>query len=64
MNTPAPKTLLTLREQAAALSISWRHLQNLARARAIPSVRLGRRILFSPPAVERAIEKLTIREIG
>jgi len=57
------KTLLPLREQAELLSISWRHLQELSRKRLIPCVRLGRRILFNPLHVEKALEKLTVREV-
>ena len=57
------KTLLPLKEQAASLSISWRHLQELTKKRLIPHVRLGRRILYSPLATARALEKLTVRSI-
>lgn len=58
------KTLLTLREMAAALSISWRHLQNLTKKRAIPCVRLGYRVLYDPVQVHAAIDRNhTVRAI-
>jgi hypothetical protein len=56
------KTLLSEKEQAAQLSISWRGLQEARRKRLIPFVRIGRRVLYRPADVERALEHLTIRE--
>jgi Helix-turn-helix domain len=57
--------LLTESEQAELLTCSVRHLQNLRRAKLIPYVRLGPRLVrYDPTAVERAIQKLTIREHG
>lgn len=51
------KTLLTRNEQAEALSISWRHLENLRKARLIPFVKLGRSIRYDPRKVAEAIER-------
>ena len=56
------KTLVSEKEQAAMLSISWRGLQEARRKRLIPCVKIGRRVLYSPAAVERALERLTIKE--
>ncbi len=36
------KLLITEKELAAMLSVSWRHVQNLRNRRLIPHVRLGR----------------------
>jgi hypothetical protein len=58
------KTLLSEKEQAAQLSISWRGLQEARKKRLIPCVRIGRRVLYRPSDVERALERLTIRESG
>jgi len=55
--------LLTIKEMAAMLSMSWRGVQELTKRRQIPVVRLGRSIRYAPGAVERAIEKLTVRSI-
>jgi len=57
------KTLLSLRSQAELLSISWRHLQELSKKRLIPTVRLGRRMLFNPIHVAAALEKLTVKSL-
>jgi excisionase family DNA binding protein len=57
------KTLLTVREQAEQLSISWRGLQEFTKKRMIPSVRLGRLVRYNPIEVSKALEKLTVRSI-
>lgn len=54
--------LITGEEQAKLLSCTSRHLRNLCKRRLIPYVKLGRSIRFNPNAVERAVEKLTIKE--
>ena len=52
-------------ELAEILTCSVRHLQNLRRRKLIPYVRLGPRLVrYDPSDVERAIQKLTIREHG
>jgi hypothetical protein len=56
------KTLLNEKEQAALLSISWRGLQEARKKRLIPHVRIGRRVLYRPSDVERALERLTVKE--
>ena len=55
--------LLTLKEMAPKLAISWRGLQELTKRRLVPVVRLGRNVRYNPEAVAKAVEKLTIREI-
>ena len=57
------KTLLSEKEQAALLSISWRGLQEARRKGLIPFVRIGRRVLYRPADVERALENLTSKEL-
>lgn len=57
------KTLLTEKEQAERLSISWRALQEYRRKRLVPHVRLGRLVRYMPADVERALERLTIKEV-
>jgi excisionase family DNA binding protein len=57
------KILLSLKEQAALLSISWRHLEELTKKRLIPCVRLGRRRLYRPSQVVEALEKLTVKTV-
>ena len=55
--------LLTIKEMAAMLSMSWRGVQELTKRREIPVVRLGRSVRYNPPAVAKALEKLTVRSI-
>ena len=56
--------LLSLRDVADHLGISERHVQNLRFRRLIPAIKLSERCLrFRLSDVERALEKLTIREI-
>ena len=63
MKTRATR-LLTEKEQAEELQCSLRHLANLRKRRLIPYVRLGRSIRFDPAAVERALTKLSVRELA
>jgi hypothetical protein len=58
------KTLITPNEQAARLSCSLRHLQNLKNRRQVPHIKLGRLVRYDPDAVQGAIDKLTVKEIG
>ena len=46
------------------LQCSQRHLVNLRRKRLIPFIRLGRAVRYNPDAVSRAMEKLTVKELG
>ncbi len=55
--------LLTIKEMAAMLSMSWRGVQELTKRREIPVVRLGRSVRYNPPAVAKALEKLTVKSI-
>ena len=56
MNPIQQKQLVDVREQAAMLSISTRHLHDLTRDRIVPSVRLGRSLRYNPQAVIAALE--------
>jgi excisionase family DNA binding protein len=58
------RRLNTAKEQAEELNCSLRHLENLKAKRQIPFIRLGKSIRFDPVAVERALEKLTVKEVG
>jgi hypothetical protein len=49
--------LVTVREQAALLSVSPRHLHDLTRQRIVPCVRLGRSVRYNPQAVAAALER-------
>jgi hypothetical protein len=55
------KTLINEKEQAAMLSMSWRGLQEARKKRLIPCVRIGRRVLYRPSDVEKALERLTVK---
>lgn len=46
-----------MREQAALLSVSPRHLHDLTRQRIVPCVRLGRSVRYNPQAVAAALER-------
>lgn len=56
--------LKTEPEMATLLKVSKRHLLSLRVQRLIPFIKLGKSVRYNPEAVERAIEKLTINEIG
>jgi hypothetical protein len=56
------KMLVGEKELAPQLSISWRGLQEARRKRLIPFVRIGRRVLYRVSDVERALERLTVKE--
>ena len=59
------KQLISVREQAALLSVSPRHLHDLTKQRLIPCVRLGRAVRYNPVAVAQAVEKnLTQRALA
>ena len=58
------KQLVTIRQMAAGISVSPRHLQSLMARRLIPFVKLGRSVRLDPEAVNRALEKLTVREVS
>jgi Helix-turn-helix domain len=63
MRTRATR-LLKEKEQAEALNCSLRHLINLRNRRLIPFIKLGGAVRYDPAAVERALAKLTVDEIG
>jgi excisionase family DNA binding protein len=56
--------LLDTREIAHVLGKSPRAVQYMIKARVIPHVRIGRNVRFRLPAVMKALEKLTIREVS
>ena len=58
------QTLISPKEQAGRLRCSLRHLQNLKNRRLVPYIKLGRLVRYDPVAVQRAIEKLTVRELA
>jgi hypothetical protein len=58
------QTLISPKEQARRIDCSLRHLQNLKNRRLIPHIKLGRLVRYDPVAVQRALEKLTVRELA
>ena len=58
------KFLNTEKQEALRLNCSWRHMVNMRNRRLIPHIRLGRAIRYDPVAVDKAIEKLTVRELA
>jgi hypothetical protein len=61
---PRATRLLKEKQQAQELNCSLRHLINLRRKRLIPFIRLGQTIRYDPVAVEKALEKLTVKELA
>jgi hypothetical protein len=61
-----PEHLLNKEELRQKLNlISVRGVDELVKARKIPSIRLGHRTLrFSWPAVQAALARLTVKEVG
>jgi hypothetical protein len=55
--------LITEKAQAELLRCSLRHLINLRNKRLVPHVRLGKLVRYNPESVQRALEKLTIKEL-
>jgi hypothetical protein len=55
--------LITEKQQAEQLQCSLRHLIDLRNRRLIPYIKLGRSIRYDPNAVQRALEKLTVKEL-
>jgi predicted DNA-binding transcriptional regulator AlpA len=49
--------LINVRQQAALLSVSPRHLHDLTKQRIVPCVRLGRAVRYNPQAVAAALER-------
>ena len=58
------QVLMTVREMAASLRISVRHLQDLTKARLVPCVRLGRCVRYRLADVVRAMDRLTIKPVS
>ncbi|WP_428389907.1 helix-turn-helix domain-containing protein [Mucisphaera sp.] len=56
-NGPYPSLLLNDREAARSLSISTRYLWELANSGEIPSVKLGRRRLYSRDQLKAWVDK-------
>ena len=57
------RTLVDEKTQAELLDCSLRHLINLRNRRLVPHIRLGKLVRYDPNAVQRALEKLTVREV-
>jgi excisionase family DNA binding protein len=57
------RQLITPKEQARRLSCSLRHLQNMKNGRIVPHLKLGRLVRYDPEAVDRALERLTVKAI-
>ena len=57
------RQLITPKEQAHRLSCSLRHLQNMKNSRIVPHLKLGRLVRYDPEAVDRALERLTVKAI-
>jgi excisionase family DNA binding protein len=55
--------LLTTTELAKVLRSSWRAVYYLRERKLIPVVRLGRSVRFRLADVERALQRLTIKEV-
>lgn len=55
--------LIDVPEVARRLHISRSYVFELARARRMPAIRIGKRILFSPSALERWIQESAIEPI-
>jgi hypothetical protein len=51
-------TLVTEKEQARRLSMSWRGLQEIRKRKLVPFIRIGRLVRYSPKEVEKALQKL------
>ena len=63
MQTRATR-LLKEKQQAKELNCSLRHLINLRQKRLIPFIRLGQAIRYNPEDVQRALAKLTVKELA
>jgi Helix-turn-helix domain len=59
-----PRDIVTERELAKELRVSVRALINYRNRRLIPHIRLGRSVRYDRVAVEKALEKLTVKELA
>lgn len=59
---PIPRLLLTAREAATALGISPRLLWSHTRSGAIPCIRIGTAVRYSPEALAAWIEKAQTKD--
>ena len=62
-NTDLYSRLITTTELGEAISLCDRSIHYLKKRRAIPYIKIGRSTRFRLRDVERALEKLTIREV-
>lgn len=61
--TPIPRLLLSRDEASIAISLSVRELDDQTSPRgSIPCVRVGRRVLYSPTALQKWIDSQTADE--
>ncbi len=56
--TTYPRLLLSARDAAKALSIGTRKLWELTNCKAIPCVRIGKRVLYDPADLREFIDSL------
>ena len=56
------EALLKKDELAALLRVTPRHLEKLTKRRVIPFIKLGRSIRYKWSAVEKALDKVTVKE--
>jgi excisionase family DNA binding protein len=56
--------LLTKPEIGQIIGKSMRSVDNMMRRRQIPFIRIGRNVRFKLAAVEKALEKLTVKEVS
>jgi hypothetical protein len=59
-----PNKLIGEKQLLEDLQFSARHLWNLRKRRMIPYTKVGRRVMYNPTDVERALNKLSVKEIG
>lgn len=57
------ENLLTIKQMAAHLGLSWRGLQEHTKRRTIPHIKLGRSVRYRASDVEKALVKLTVKSI-
>jgi excisionase family DNA binding protein len=55
--------IATAEELAKELRVSQRHLINLRNQKLIPHIKLGRLVRYDRAQVEKALQKLTVKEL-
>jgi len=61
---PINTLTVTHQQMADMLPCSRRHLDKMTKLRLVPVIKIGRHRRYNPENVMKALEKLTVKEVG